>query len=69
MITKNDFHKVIIGRAELLHFLDFEIADIPAKTDTGAYRSAIHATNIKLIENGLRLKFDVLGGHPVCGEL
>ncbi len=66
---KNDFHKVVIGRAELLHFLDFEIADIPAKADTGAYRSAIHAENIKLIEDGTKLQFDLLGNHPVCGLL
>lgn len=69
MASKKDFHKVVIGRAELLHFLDFEIADIPAKTDSGAYRSAIHAANVQLIENDTKLKFDILGGHPVCGSL
>ncbi len=69
MATKKDFHKVIIGRAEVLHFLDFDISGIPAKTDTGAYRSAIHAENIVLIDDGAKLKFDLLGGHPVCGAL
>lgn len=69
MAKKDDFHKVVIGRAELLHFQDLGIADVPAKTDTGAYRSAIHATNIALIEDGAKLQFDLLGGHPVCGSL
>ena len=69
MPLNNDFHRVIIGRAELLHFVDMQIADIPAKTDTGAYRSAIHATNIELTNNGINLKFDILGEHPVCGQL
>ncbi|MDQ5970006.1 MAG: hypothetical protein QG593_523 [Patescibacteria group bacterium] len=68
MASKKDFHKVVIGRAELLHFLDFEIVDIPAKTDTGAYRSAIHAANIKVIDD-TKLQFEILGGHPVCGKL
>ena len=69
MAIKSDFHKVVIGRAELLHFQDFAIADIPAKADTGAYRSAIHARNITLIEDGTLLQFELLGGHPVCGAL
>jgi hypothetical protein len=69
MALKNDFHKVVIGRAESLHFQDIDIADIPAKTDTGAYRSAVHAQNIQLIDNDTKLQFDLLGGHPVCGAL
>ncbi len=69
MAIKSDFHKVVIGRAELLHFQEFDIADIPAKTDTGAYRSAIHARNIKLVNNDEELQFELLGGHPVCGPL
>ncbi len=67
MAKKTDFHKVIIGRAELLHFRDFAIGDIPAKIDTGAYRSAMHATNIH--EAGNKLHFTILGDHPVCGAL
>lgn len=45
------------------------MADIPAKVDTGAYRSAVHADNIKLSEDGTTLHFRLLGGHPVCGAL
>jgi hypothetical protein len=67
-MARKDFHKVVIGRAELVHFMDFEIADVPAKVDTGAYRSAVHASNITLSKTGI-LSFDILGGHPVCGTL
>jgi len=68
MATKHDFHKVIIGRSELLSFVDTEMLQVPAKTDTGAYRSAVHAANIAVDENGV-LWFDLLGGHPVCGAM
>lgn len=69
MAQMHDFHKVIVGRAELLHFQDFQIADVPAKVDTGAYRSAIHAGNIKLINKGKQLQFEILKDHPLCGKL
>ena len=67
-MQKKSLHKVIIGRAELIHFVDFDMADVPTKIDTGAYRSAIHADNIKELPDGT-LEFRVLGGHPVCGEI
>ncbi len=68
-MARTDFHKVIVGRAELLHFMEQQIADIPAKVDTGAYRSAVHASNIVLSDDGSELSFVLLGGHPVCGSL
>lgn len=46
MATRNDFHKLIIGRSERLDFLDLSIHGVPAKVDTGAYRSAVHASDI-----------------------
>lgn len=61
--------KTIIGRAETVHFDEFEIADIPAKVDTGAYRSSVHASDVKLSEDGQELSFKLLGGHPVFGKL
>jgi hypothetical protein len=67
MASKHDFHKVIIGRSELLSFMGTEAVSVPAKTDTGAYRSAVHASNIT-VTNGV-LSFDLLGGHPVCGSM
>lgn len=68
MASKHDFHKVIIGRSEVLTFVGTDANNVPAKTDTGAYRSAVHATNISVDENDI-LSFDLLGGHPVCGAM
>jgi hypothetical protein len=69
MATKHDFHKVIIGRSEEISFVDYGINHIPAKTDTGAYRSAIHASDIELDEQAGVLRFSLLAGHPVCGAM
>ena len=69
MASRHDFHKVVIGRSEILSFVDFDIFDVPAKTDTGAYRSAVHASNIEVDEVTGTLSFDLLGGHPVCGPM
>ncbi len=68
-MVRRDFHKVVIGRAELLHLMDYQVADIPAKIDTGAYGSAVHADKISLSADGKTLSFRLLGGHPVCGGL
>lgn len=68
-MARTDFHKVVIGRSELVHFMDLSMADVPAKTDTGAYRSAVHADQIRLSEDGKTLHFRLLGNHPVCGAL
>lgn len=68
MASKHDFHKVIIGRSEVLTFLGTDAVNVPAKTDTGAYRSAVHASNILVREDGI-LTFELLGGHPVCGSM
>lgn len=51
--------KTVIGRAEKITFLDAGVTDLPAKVDTGAYRSSIWATNIRE-ENGT-LYFTLLG--------
>ena len=64
-MARTDFHKTIIGRAEALHFVDLAIADVPAKVDTGAYRSAVHADKIRLSDDGKTLHFRLLGGHPL----
>jgi hypothetical protein len=59
----------IIGRAENIAIIDGPTA-IPAKIDTGAYRSAIHATNMQIIEKAgvPSLHCDVLAGHPAVGD-
>lgn len=68
-MKKDYIRKVVIGRAELLHFMEFSIADVPAKVDTGAYRSSVHADNIALNADGTELTFRLLGQHPLFKEV
>lgn len=59
-------YKTIIGRAETINFPARMLQGIPAKTDTGAYLSAVHATDIQEITkpNGKKvLKFNLLNDH------
>jgi hypothetical protein len=67
-MKKNRF-KIVIGRAELIDFCDHFLTSVPAKIDTGAYRSAVHAQNIEIIERGKKkiLSFDLLENHP-CSQ-
>ncbi len=51
--------KPTIGRVERVEFLDANIKGLPAKVDTGAYRSSIWATHIR--EEGGVLYFTLLG--------
>lgn len=56
-------YQVIIGRAENIDFVDVSLG-VPAKIDTGAFRSAVHATNIKEAKNTegeAVLKFNLFG--------
>lgn len=57
-------YPVIIGRFEHIDIVD-KLQAIPAKVDTGAYRSAIHTSDIGIIQkNGVQyLHFTILG-HP-----
>ena len=60
-------YKTIIGRAETIDLPLLGLHEIPAKTDTGAYASSIHATHIREVEkpNGKKvLKFRLLSDHP-----
>lgn len=67
MAVRDDFHKVIIGRSERLNFVDLEIHGVPAKVDSGAYRSAVHASDI--VEKDGIVTFTLFGNHPVCGQM
>jgi len=67
MVKRADFHKIIIGRSERLNFVDQHIHGVPAKVDSGAYRSAVHATDIS--EKDGKLSFTLFGGHAVCGNM
>jgi glutathione synthase/RimK-type ligase-like ATP-grasp enzyme len=55
---KND-NKQVIGRADRLSFPEARVFDLPAKIDSGAYRSSIWATDIK--EKSGVLYFKLLG--------
>lgn len=65
-MAKKQYYKILIGRAEFVSFPELFIDFVPAKVDTGAYRSAVHASNIKLTTKSGKsvLSFDLLGGHP-----
>jgi len=68
MPGRRDFHKIIIGRSEAMSFVDPAILHVPAKTDTGAYRSAIHASDIFIDKEGF-LNFTLFGNHPIFNNI
>ena len=51
--------KIMIGRVERVFFPDSDIVGVPAKIDTGAFRSSIWATNV--YEKDDTLYFTLLG--------
>ena len=51
--------KSVVGRAERIDFPDGAVTGVPAKIDTGAFRSSVWASDIRE-ENGV-LKFKLLG--------
>ena len=57
--VKKRILKVVIGRVERINIVDAEILGVPAKIDTGAFRSSIWATNV--YEKDAQLHFTLLG--------
>ena len=57
-------YPVVVGRFEYIDIVDI-LGAIPSKVDTGAKRSSIHATHIRVVEKNKKsvLKF-ILLGHP-----
>ncbi|WP_138991030.1 RimK/LysX family protein [Larkinella sp. C7] len=57
--------KQIIGFSDRVDFPDLGWTDIEAKIDTGAYTSALHCTDVKLVSNGdqSRLHFTLAGAR------
>lgn len=67
-MARKDFHLIIVGRSEPITFVDYPmLAAIPAKVDTGAYRSAVHADNIHIDDAG-HLHFTLFASHPICAN-
>ncbi len=61
--------QVIIGRAETIDLVGRAL-NVPAKVDTGAFRSAIHATDIKVVKKeGVKTLTCTLLGHPCFPEV
>lgn len=55
--------KQVIGFADRLDFPDLGWNDVEAKIDTGAFTSALHCTDVKLVPHGdgFRLRFTLVG--------
>ncbi len=51
--------KAVVGRAERIDFPEAGLRGVPAKIDTGAYRSSVWASDIRV--EGDRLRFKLLG--------
>jgi hypothetical protein len=59
--------KLVIGRLDRIDLPVFDLYDVPAKIDTGAYTSSLHCSDIQLIEeNGIKyISFFILDNtHP-----
>lgn len=48
-MKKQRMPKRTVGRLELVDFPDFQLLGVEAKVDTGAYTSAIHCSNIEVV--------------------
>ena len=51
-MSNKKISKQIIGRAEWVHFPQWELYNLNAKVDTGAYTSSLHAHHISVVEEG-----------------
>lgn len=59
--------KYVLGRRTKIDLLDFAMKDIEAKVDTGAYKNALHCSNVRVIKKGDQrfLSFRILDeNHP-----
>ncbi len=60
--------KQIIGMTDRIDFPDLGLFEVPAKVDTGAFTSALHCKDVRLVQAGLhtRLSFLLIGqtGEP-----
>lgn len=63
--TKQSSKLDVIGRYVNVNFPEFGVKQVFAKVDTGAYQSAVHATDIREVKEGgvNYLEFSLLDGH------
>ncbi len=61
-------NKIIIGRKDKIDLPDFEIFNVNAKIDTGAYTSSIHCVKIKVIDGILHFQIPGLKDHQVLKD-
>lgn len=56
----------VIGYSDRVDFPDFGLVDIAVKIDTGAYTSALHCTDVRLVQDRdrTRLRFTLASGQP-----
>lgn len=52
--------KQVIGMTDLVDFPDLALSDVQAKVDTGAFTSALHCKDVRLVQSGLRKKLSFL---------
>jgi hypothetical protein len=48
--------KQLIGMTDLVDFPDLGLFDVQAKVDTGAFTSALHCKDVRLVRSGLKKK-------------
>ncbi|MDX1618820.1 MAG: RimK/LysX family protein [Balneolaceae bacterium] len=58
-----------VGRRELVSFPEWELFDLEAKVDTGAYTSSLHCHHIEKREGGNLVRFNLLDpSHDIYNE-
>lgn len=63
--------KAIIGRVETVHFPEWDLVDIDAKIDTGAYTSSLHCHHIEQFNSAGKkmVRFNLLDpSHDIYNE-
>ena len=62
MKSKKPKPKQIIGMTDLVDFPDLALFDVQAKVDTGAFTSALHCKDVRLVKSGgtTRLSFRLI---------
>lgn len=60
--------RVVVGRVERVNFPQFDVVGVPAKIDTGAYRSSIWASNVAEADGVLTFTLLAAGSEWYSGK-